>query len=391
MTLQRTFAKEIFKSLDHQDFHTLNQLSQDDGIFVPNPLCEMPLSANLTLTRGVGSATFTRSTIATYIDKVDGLVKTAGVNEPRFETNGVLIEGFGQNDCLHSVTFNNGIWAKSNVSIIQDVVAAPDGTLTAERYSAGAVTHSLTQPISVVSGQIRTFSVWVKSATGVDQTILMQGNTTAHQPITVTSEWQRFEFVYSVSTTGARSVGFADDSELAVDMYIWGAQDEELDFASSFMSTSSAITLRSADTLTIDEANIPIPTDDYSVSVVVTLISRRLQPDVAQTIYSVNGETDRHLKAKKVGTVPEFSHSNTINGTSMPGGQQTKFVALKSSSVIQLLQDNISTGISTPATVTGTKDFIRLGDHFGDEYLYGHLKAFKIFAQTLTLAQAKTL
>ncbi|HGP0311685.1 TPA: hypothetical protein ACLE2D_002416 [Citrobacter freundii] len=47
------------------------------------------------------SMTFTRSTIATYIDK-SGVLKTAAVNEPRFESEGLLIEGQSTNMALYS-------------------------------------------------------------------------------------------------------------------------------------------------------------------------------------------------------------------------------------------------------------------------------------------------
>ena len=63
------------------------------SVFLPQPLCFMPLSNDLSLSPGVGVATFTRSTTGTYVDKVDGLVKTAAIDAARFEQNGVLIEG----------------------------------------------------------------------------------------------------------------------------------------------------------------------------------------------------------------------------------------------------------------------------------------------------------
>lgn len=47
------------------------------------------------------SATFTRSTTATYIDK-SGVLQTAAINEPRFEREGLLIEGPSSNYILNS-------------------------------------------------------------------------------------------------------------------------------------------------------------------------------------------------------------------------------------------------------------------------------------------------
>ena len=47
------------------------------------------------------SGAFTRSTIATYIDK-SGVLQTADINEPRFEREGLLIEGSSSNYILNS-------------------------------------------------------------------------------------------------------------------------------------------------------------------------------------------------------------------------------------------------------------------------------------------------
>lgn len=68
------------------------------------------------------SMTFTRSTTATYIDKA-GLLKTAAVNEPRFEKEGILIEGKSTNYMLNSNDPTK--WGSS--SAITKTVLAADG------------------------------------------------------------------------------------------------------------------------------------------------------------------------------------------------------------------------------------------------------------------------
>ncbi len=62
----------------------------------PYPDFWLPLNDSLDLEEGFGQVSFTRSTTATYVDK-SGVLRTAGVNEPRFEREGVLIEGSSTN------------------------------------------------------------------------------------------------------------------------------------------------------------------------------------------------------------------------------------------------------------------------------------------------------
>ena len=52
-----------------------------------SPLLDMPLKNSLAMKAGVGSATFTRASTATYVDRY-GVLKTASIDEPRFEKEG---------------------------------------------------------------------------------------------------------------------------------------------------------------------------------------------------------------------------------------------------------------------------------------------------------------
>ncbi len=82
---------------------------------VPEPDFCLPLISNLDLERGFGDVSFSRSTTATYIDK-SGVLRTAGVNEPRFEREGILIEGSSTNllPDSNNVRWNGGVTEKGN-------------------------------------------------------------------------------------------------------------------------------------------------------------------------------------------------------------------------------------------------------------------------------------
>jgi hypothetical protein len=59
---------------------------------INSPLLDMPLNNSLVMKAGVGSATFTRASTATYVDRY-GVLKTAAIDVPRFESKGYLTEG----------------------------------------------------------------------------------------------------------------------------------------------------------------------------------------------------------------------------------------------------------------------------------------------------------
>ena len=81
--------------------------------------------------------TFTRASGGSYVG-ADGLIKYAGVNEPRFdhdpytgESLGFLVEGSRTNLTTYSQQFDDAAWTKTNVTVTANATTAPDGTNTA--------------------------------------------------------------------------------------------------------------------------------------------------------------------------------------------------------------------------------------------------------------------
>ena len=69
---------------------------------------------------------FIRNSTATYIE--DGILKTATVNEPRWQDGKLLLEGEATNLLLHSSDFVSS-WGTDGVSVlVPGAGAAPDGS-----------------------------------------------------------------------------------------------------------------------------------------------------------------------------------------------------------------------------------------------------------------------
>ena len=199
--------------------------------------------------------TFTRSTPAVYYDG-----KTTAMAE--------------QNLTLQSQTFNVSPWAVSNTTITANATTAPDGTNTADKIVEDTAdsAHAVYQLIGTTSGSC-TFSVYAKADTrswlnintyvaGVrnnwfDLTNGVTGTIASGCTATITSVgngWYRC----TVTTTGGSPTYFelwiATANNITTyagngtsGLFVWGAQVEAGEFATSYIATTSASATRTAD------------------------------------------------------------------------------------------------------------------------------------------------
>lgn len=111
------------------------------------------------------SITFSRSTTATYIDKT-GVLRTASVNEPRFEREGLLVENQGTNYILNSddptLWQSNGTLTKA--SIVDGTTQAITYTGTVNAATSANHQATVSSNISVASGETITISARAKSS-----------------------------------------------------------------------------------------------------------------------------------------------------------------------------------------------------------------------------------
>jgi len=166
-------------------------------------------------TSGLGDLTFTRASDATYTDST-GVVRRSPYNLVTF-----------------SEDFTNAAWQKvtSGTGVIPVVTAnagiAPNGTTTAERivFNAGASGASLIAQ-DVAGGVGFTFSIYVKSNTGSNQSIQLRINSAGSTTITATTEWQRFTVTTTTWASAIRDVGLDLRSAVGTtaDLLVWGAQ-----------------------------------------------------------------------------------------------------------------------------------------------------------------------
>jgi hypothetical protein len=229
---------------------------------------------------------FSRASTATYVG-ANGLIKTAAINEPRFDHNpstgeslGLLIEEARTNLQTYSEQFDNAAWTKSNTTITANAATAPDGSSTADRLLETAVTGTFyAQGAGPTTPGTYTATVYAKGdgsgrllnltfgqsggyrqayfnlSTGVASNV--DGSLTAsiqalpnnwyRCSITGTSSSSSTLFIFSAATAGDNSVYANRAGSASAGLYIWGAQLEAASFPTSYIPTVAATVTRSAD------------------------------------------------------------------------------------------------------------------------------------------------
>jgi len=252
---------------------------------------------------GTGSFERTGEAVATatYYDE-DGLLVTAGVDEPRFTYNpstleyeGLLLEPQSKNELLYSEQFNDATWNKTNVTVGADSTTAPDGTVVADLLTdSETVDVSLIdQTFSIASSGDVACSIYIKrssstastfncyrggdtesnvyilwSTTGIASVSSVTGislDKVTLQPIN--DGWYRLTMIVAASASGTFYFRFwpavRNQDTLVGSTYIWGAQAELRSTATSYIKTEGTTVTRYADVSTAALIS-NVPETDYT-------------------------------------------------------------------------------------------------------------------------------
>jgi hypothetical protein len=156
--------------------------------------------------------------------------------EPRFETNGLLVEGEATNYVTYSCDFTNAAWTKSNITPLKNQTG-PDGVAnSASLLTAGAANG--TALFTVADGGAtanKTFSMWIKRVTGTGNIDLTDNNGTNWTTQSVTSTWTKFALAarsQAIPIVGIRLVTNTDAVAVCL------AQNEISAFSTSAIPTN---------------------------------------------------------------------------------------------------------------------------------------------------------
>ncbi len=412
-----------FKSLEElskQDYLVYDDLAESIGR-INNPLLHLPLKNNLDMICGDGTVTFTRSTTATYVDRY-GTVKSSAINAARFEKEGLLIEGGSTNKCLYSEDLTDSNWYKARTTISSNVITAPNGTTTADGLIANTENNShATYRATSTSSSTISFSIFAKKGNKnwialrirlVDSSYNMLKDKLCYFDIVngiignsddvdiknivkCSNDYFRCEMtlVYTGSTTVAHAYTYAYSAEgngnnmfigdgSTVNTYFWGAQVEEMPFATSYIPTTTAAVTRAKDVFYVTYAeNMPDYANEFSVLTDFDKLGEGIDYDKvfrlqnAPVYVQVNIGTDT-LYVLNTGVV----YQNSINFN-----QLYRIGLTYNKSISAFYIDGNLKGTSTPSPIaSGTGEiYIGNGDS-GIQQLFGHISNFRIYDIALT-------
>lgn len=270
----------------------IDELTHDTSV-ASNPTVLMNfVKGNPTLDSRVS---FTRATTATYIG-ADGYIKTAAINEPRFEydpitkaCNGLLMEEARTNLITYSGDFSQ--WDHAAAESTSTSQLSPDGSTSCYKINStigiGSSCVCRTPSISITAGSryvatvylkagerknVRLyvldyptassgFGCWYDLSTGLEFAAAAPTGTGTLFSNTITSlpnGWWKISIAGTVSTTDTTArvwINVFDDAgnriwaegEVGTGLYAWGAQLELGNYPTSYIPTTSATVTRNLD------------------------------------------------------------------------------------------------------------------------------------------------
>lgn len=396
------------------------------------PILHLPLENSLDVLRGSGSVDFTRASGGSYIDRY-GILQSVAVDGPRFEAAGLLVEGESTNLTANSEDLT--LWNATNVTVTGNAATAPDGTVTAEQLDctvAGGATRVNSNAAVVDTGQDITVSAFVKAGTmdKVSIRFIPSGGTTAQDLYadfdmtskTFTSDggasnvpdrygytecadgWFRIWISSPLNNSGHTVVtiriGAPLDTSDTGTVFAWGAQTEELSFASSYIVTAGATVTRAADVCKVLIAgNAPsYVTEDVTTAITTDTTGHNLTTQ--QFIYILKGTSVESFYWWEGAIDTLISYLASVRSAEPAAADMDQLTARRMVSVVEgttralyvdgtnLVED---TGLSRP-TADYPDEYLYLGsNNTSIKQLFGHVKDFRIYDRALTAAEIALL
>lgn len=368
------------------------------------------------------TVSFTRPSIATYVDK-GGVLRTAGTDEPRFEREGLLIEGQSTNTHRFS-DFSGGEFYKARCSVVRGtlthgiqwyLMTATEGTSAAYVYLQGS--NSQTFELD----KTYTYSLFCKKASHGRMRLVMH-NDSFPVNATVSYDYETKEFMHSTPTTQAYSEDYGDYVRLFVtakcikaggnrsplvwqDGFVVGdtwlianPQIEEMASGSSYTPTSGAAATRAADRCSI------VGNDNWGTTFTCAVeftVPWQVQPNIAPRVFDIDTTVStayRSLSCHEDRTTGQFGVSNGWATDIKQSGSRSRLAGIGYDAERQectvFTQDSIqrSSKVTVVSPWGGTVPFIRFGgqgDTGGARHLWGHIRNFRLWHRVLTDAQIK--
>ena len=381
-----------------------------------SPLLDLPLKNSLSMKAGVGAVTFSRSTTGTYIDRY-GVLKTAAIDEPRFERDGLLIEGSSTNIALYSEDETQ--WSAYRTTTSRDAtVVNPYGVLDSIKVTGNGATgeHFIEKLASITSStDTYTSSIFVKpvendiiafriyftggtntsSSTSITFSTLTATGTGTVTPLA--NGWYRVSVTGTDNASGNTLVRWrcyvdngSDTSTSTASIYLLGGQIEKLPFASSYIPTTTAAVTRGKDSNMANyTSNMPSWSDTFTIHFEYDAIDFN---NGVNNIAFCTGTVVNFINFSAIGTAV-FSVQGRSCGASEAAVQNgSKITATSDGTTASIYVDGVLKSSIDIGTTVGTTTGIYIGsDAKSLQQVNTNIKNFKIFDVCLTPTEVSLL
>lgn len=396
------------------DLRLLAGFAPYDTLIISGQVLELPTK----------SVTFTRSTTATYIDK-SGVLQTAAVNEPRFEREGLLMEG----SCVNYLLNSNDPTKWVSSSAITKTVITADGaaqTITGKcviNFATATATAVSSSNITASAGEFITISCRAKGSYGLIRLAFTQDGTTTAvvffdaitgassgtipSSVTVTTSLGFDGYAIISATLTAPAAGTymgyitvakaAADSVMPVgsEYYVQMPQVEKNPVATSYIPTGSSTVQRYSDMIDIPSSgNVGYRLSGDLINRVVAFelsVNRYAQPTVGYAdIVTCPGARNDIITRLTASMMYSYRGSSGAgNSIAYPFSQ--KIFALSqdvTDTITAYFNGSSNAKTQGPTQAAGTPTSIRIQSN---AYVVYHICNFRIWHRLLTPNQIKGL
>ena len=389
---------------------------------------------------GDGDFNYAGTTNGTRVNK-DGLIEIASSNQPRLDYDPsnpqnphLLLEPSRTNLFKYYNDYSQSDWSKNNITVTDNDITAPDGSLTGAKILTTATTTAtyLFQSVTETTGTDKyTFSIFVKKGDTDRVALRFQTNYPDRSDVVFVFSTASFETQStggSISVTSNKIVAYQDDwfrIELTIQAvsgnstvqgyirprvtsgvvdatdtgtsfcYVWGGQMEESAFATSVIPTANNQVTRTADTCnTSGSSTIFNDSEGVLFAEISALSDDGTNRQIAVSDGSSNNRAYLGFRTQSnqiIGAVVDGGTENFMNHTISDTTTNFKIAFKYKVNDLAIFFNGTKVATDTSATMPSGLNELAFDDGGGFSDFFGKCKQLMYFETILTDAELTTL